>query len=73
MVNLQTIARTEKIDCWILFPLMAVARMMPIFFGTKNRMKRWQKIWAGYLVTSFRGSHWQQSYRRLTPVVEDVV
>ena len=27
--TVQTIARTKKIDCWILFPLMAVARMMP--------------------------------------------
>lgn len=24
------LAQTEKIDCWILFPLMAIARMMPL-------------------------------------------
>ena len=27
--TVETIARTQKIDCWILFPLMAVSRMMP--------------------------------------------
>ncbi len=27
--TVEVIAQSEKIDCWILFPLMAVARMMP--------------------------------------------
>ena len=27
--TVEAIARTQKIDCWILFPLMAVSRMMP--------------------------------------------
>ena len=27
--TVQTIAATKKIDCWILFPLMAITRMMP--------------------------------------------
>ena len=27
--TVERIARTQKIDCWILFPLMAIARMMP--------------------------------------------
>ena len=27
--TVETIAGTQKIDCWILFPLMAVSRMMP--------------------------------------------
>ena len=28
--TVEAIAETRKIDCWILFPLMAIARMMPI-------------------------------------------
>ena len=28
--TVEAIAKTRKIDCWILFPLMAIARMMPI-------------------------------------------
>ena len=28
--TIETIARTEKIDCWILFPVGAIARMMPL-------------------------------------------
>lgn len=27
--TVESIARTKKIDCWILFPLMAISRMMP--------------------------------------------
>ncbi len=27
--TIESIARTKQIDCWILFPLMAIARMMP--------------------------------------------
>ena len=27
--TVEVIARTKKIDCWILFPLMAITRMMP--------------------------------------------
>ena len=27
--TIESIARTQKIDCWILFPLMAIAHMMP--------------------------------------------
>ena len=28
--TIETLARTEKIDCWILFPVGAIARMLPI-------------------------------------------
>ena len=28
--TVEAVAETRKIDCWILFPLMAIARMMPI-------------------------------------------
>ena len=28
--TIEAIARTQKIDCWILFPLMAITRMMPV-------------------------------------------
>lgn len=28
-VTVEGLAQTEKIDCWILFPVMAIARMMP--------------------------------------------
>ena len=27
--TVEAVARTQKIDCWILFPLMAISRMMP--------------------------------------------
>ena len=27
--TIESLARTQKIDCWILFPLMAITRMMP--------------------------------------------
>ncbi len=55
--TIEAIAVTEKIDCWILFPLMAVARMMP----TGNEpdeatSKQLDRIFGG------RG-YWEESYR----------
>ena len=55
--TVQAIARTEKIDCWILFPLMAVARMMP-------KDKEPDEALAEELDRIFGGrEYWQQSYR----------
>ena len=55
--TVEAIAATQKIDCWILFPLMAVARMMPTDRepdeATANRLDR---IFGGR-------DYWQVSYR----------
>ena len=51
------VADTRKIDCWILFPLMAVARMMPT--GREP-----DETTAGQLDRIFGGrEYWQQSYQ----------
>ncbi len=49
------IAETRKIDCWILFPLMAVTRMMP----TEGRPS---EQWASRLDFVFGGRHWEETY-----------
>ena len=55
--TVEAIASTQKIDCWILFPLMAVARVMPTDRepdeATANRLDR---IFGGC-------EYWQASYR----------
>ena len=50
------IAETRKIDCWILFPLMAVTRMMPLTSEPNSQ-------WSLRLDRVFGGSHWRQIYR----------
>ncbi len=51
------IARTEKIDCWILFPVGAIARMMP----TDDQPR---KSWAVQLDRIFGSrEHWTGLYR----------
>ena len=55
--TVEAIARTMKIDCWILFPLMAINRMMP----TANEPP---PQWANRLDTVFGGrEHWQNLYQ----------
>ncbi len=54
--TVETIALTQKIDCWILFPLMAITRMMP----NRNEpapvlSKRLDRIFGGR-------EHWQSLY-----------
>ncbi len=54
--TVEAIARTKKIDCWILFPLMAVTRMMPTG-------KEPSEAWAIHLDRIFGGrQYWQDSY-----------
>ena len=54
--TVQAIAGTKKIDCWILFPLMAVSRMMPTD-------KEPDEALAEELDRIFGDrQHWQQSY-----------
>ena len=54
--TVKTIAKTEKIDCWILFPLMAVARMMPTD-------KEPNESWARRLDRIFGDrQYWQKTY-----------
>ena len=54
--TVEAIARTKKIDCWILFPLMAVTRMMPTG-------KEPSEAWASHLDRIFGGRrYWQDSY-----------
>ena len=55
-MTVEEVAKTKKIDCWILFPLMAVARMMPTD-------KEPNEAWARRLDRIFGDrQHWQQSY-----------
>ena len=56
-MTIEEVAKTKKIDCWTLFPLMAVSRMMPTDKepneATANRLDR---IFGGH-------AYWQQHYR----------
>ena len=54
--TVEAIAASQKIDCWILFPLMAVTRMMPTD-------KEPDEAEARHLDRIFGGDHWQQSYQ----------
>lgn len=54
--TVEAIARSGKIDCWILFPLMAVARLM-------NRSRKPTPVLASHLDRIFGGGeHWQGLY-----------
>ena len=54
--TIKAIARTEKIDCWVLFPRMAVSQMMP-----KSREP--SEALAGQLDRIFGGrEHWESLY-----------
>ena len=54
--TVEVIARTKKIDCWILFPLMAISRMMP------NKIEPTPAL-AGRLDRVFGSrEHWQSLY-----------
>ena len=55
--SVSAIARTQKVDCWILFPLMAIARMMPSNSEPNERL-------AGHLDRIFGGSdYWESVYQ----------
>ncbi len=55
--TVETIAKTKKIDCWILFPLMAVARMMPT---DREPIESWAKR----LDRIFGGrKYWREGYQ----------
>ena len=55
--TVEEIAKTKKIDCWILFPLMAVSRMMPTDREPEGPL-------AGELDRIFGGrEHWLRAYR----------
>ena len=55
--TVQAIAATKKIDCWILFPLSAIARQMP-------RNEKPSEAWAANLDRVFGGrSHWRDLYQ----------
>ena len=54
--TVKTIAETGKIDCWILFPLMAITRMMPRNSEpTKALSTQLNRIFGGR-------EHWQDFY-----------
>ena len=54
--TVEAIARTQKIDCWILFPLSAVSRLMPI--GSQP-----SDAWTEHLDRIFGGrEHWEDFY-----------
>ena len=55
--TVKAIAGTKKIDCWILFPLMAISRMMP-------RGREPNEAMANQLDRIFGGRHyWQENYQ----------
>ena len=55
--TVEAIARTKKIDCWILFPLMAITRLMP----TDSEPI---ETWAEELDRIFGGrEYWSEGYR----------
>lgn len=58
-VSWSTVARlaaTQKVDCWVLFPLRAVARLMPI-------QREPSDVWASELDRIFGGrEHWENLY-----------
>ena len=54
--TVETIAASNKIDCWILFPLMAVTRMMPTD-------KEPDEAEASQLNRIFGGDYWRQNYQ----------
>ncbi len=54
--TVERIAETEKIDCWMLFPLMAISRMMPINVEPNEE-------WARNLDRIFGGrAYWHNTY-----------
>ncbi len=55
--TVESIAATRKIDCWILFPRMAITRMMPL--GSEPTEPLAQKL---DMVFGGR-EHWRRSYR----------
>ena len=55
--TVKAIASTQKIDCWILFPLMAITRMMPRGREPDTAMsERLDRIFGGR-------EYWRRSYR----------
>ena len=55
--TVEVIARTKRIDCWILFPRMAIARMMPTDTEPSPELqKQLNRIFGGR-------EHWQTLYR----------
>ena len=55
--TVKAIAGTQKIDCWILFPLMAITRMMP-------RGREPDTAMSNHLDRIFGGrQYWQQNYQ----------
>ena len=62
-----SIARTEKVDCWILFPLMAIARQMPLeqepaptLMCNLDRIFGGRKFWHDFYSPVKQHSFWGQ-------------
>ena len=60
--TVETLADTKKVDCWILFPLSAISRMMP---GKRDP----DPALARHLDRVFGGQYWQHLYHN-TPQLE---
>ena len=55
--TVEAVAKTKKIDCWILFPLNAVTRLMPVDREPSEE-------WASHLDRVFGGRrYWRESYK----------
>jgi len=54
--TVEAIAKTQKIDCWILFPLMAITRMMPRASAPDPSLEpRLNRVFGG-------SEHWKEIY-----------
>ena len=65
--TIETIANTRKIDCWILFPLMAIIRLLPVdrepddLLATKlDRVFGGRQHWQKFYATAPQQTFWSQ-------------
>ncbi len=65
--TIQAIASTQKIDCWILFPLMAIARLLPLnrepdaaLAQRLDRIFGGREYWYGFYSPLKQPSFWSQ-------------
>jgi three-Cys-motif partner protein len=65
--TLEALARTKGMDMWMLFPAMAVNRMLP-------RNAEVPEVWARRLNETFGDSSWRQEFYAVTdqPLIEDM-
>lgn len=65
--TIESIARTRKVDCWILFPLMAITRLMPVdrepdeeWAVKLDRVFGGRQYWKGFYAPASQQTFWSQ-------------